>query len=214
MNYAKQTIINNIDQLLEIGIALSSGNKTEKVLELILKQARVITNADAGSIYFYENGKLNFKIMQNDTIELEEKFFETKNSLPAVSVTHENVVGYSVIADKLVNIEDVYNDDEFDFSGPKKYDQLTGYQTTSMLVIPLKNIDEEVIGVLQLINAKDAEGNTIPFAEEYEKVFSALASQAAVTISNFNYLTQIENLLDSFVKSIATAIDARTKYNT
>ncbi|TDO95251.1 HD-GYP domain-containing protein (c-di-GMP phosphodiesterase class II) [Halanaerobium saccharolyticum] len=214
MNYAKQTIINNIDQLLDIGIALSSGNKTEKVLELILKQARVITNADAGSIYFYENGKLNFKIMQNDTINLEEKYFETKNSLPAVSVTRENVVGYAVIADKLINIEDVYNDDKFDFSGPKKYDRLTGYKTTSMLVIPLKNIDEEVIGVLQLINAKDEQGNTIPFAEEYEKVFSALASQAAITISNFNYLTQIENLLDSFVKSIATAIDARTKYNT
>lgn len=83
-----------------------------------------------------------------------------------------------------------------------------------MLVIPLKNIDEEVIGVLQLINAKDDQGNIIPFAKEYEKVFSALASQAAVTISNFKYLTQIENLLNSFVKSIATAIDARTKYNT
>ena len=214
MNYARQTIINNIDQLLDIGIALSSGNKTEKVLELILKQARVITNADAGSIYFYENGKLNFKIMQNDTVELEKKYFGTKNSLPAVPVTSENVVGYAVITDKLVNIKDVYNDDEFDFSGPKKYDQLTGYKTTSMLVIPLKNIDEEVIGGLQLINAKDDQGNTIPFAEEYEKVFSALASQAAITISNFKYLTQIENLLDSFVKSIATAIDARTKYNT
>lgn len=214
MNYAKKTIINNIDELLDIGIALSSGDKTEKVLELILKQARIITNSDAGSLYYYENGKLNFKIMQNDTIELEKKYFETKDSLPAVPVTRENVVGYSVINDKLVNIADVYNDDEFDFSGPKKYDILTGYKTTSMLVIPLKNLDEEVIGVLQLINAKDAQGNTIPFAEEYEKVFSSLASQAAITISNFKYLTQIENLLNSFVKSIATAIDARTKYNT
>jgi HD-GYP domain-containing protein (c-di-GMP phosphodiesterase class II) len=213
MNYARQTIINNIDDLLDIGIALSSGNKIEKVLELILKQARVITNADAGSIYFYENDKLNFKIMQNDTIELEKNYFGTKDLLPAVSVTRENVVGYSVITDKLVNIEDVYNDNEFDFSGPKKYDKLTGYKTTSMLVIPLKNIDEEVIGVLQLINARDDQGNTIPFAKEYEKVFSALASQAAITISNFKYLNQIEKLLNSFVESIATAIDARTKYN-
>ncbi len=214
MNYARKTIINNIDQLLDIGIALSSGNKTEKVLELILKQARVITNADAGSIYYYENGKLSFEIMQNDTIELEKKDFSSKDSLPAVPVNCENVVGYSVLTDKLVNIEDVYQDDKFDFSGPKKYDKLTGYKTKSMLVIPLKNIDEEIIGALQLINARDDQGNVISFASEYEKVFSSLASQAAITISNFKYLNQIEDLLNSFVKSIATAIDARTKYNT
>ena len=213
MNYARQTIIDNIDELLDVGIALSSGNKTEKVLERILKQARIITNADAGSIYFYENGKLDFKIMQNDTIELEKDYSRNENSLPSVSVTYENVVGYSVLADKLVNIEDVYKEDEFDFSGPKKYDKMTGYKTISMLVIPLKNINDKVIGVLQLINAKDDQGNIIPFAKEYEKVFSALASQAAITISNFKYLNKIENLLNSFVESIATAIDARTKYN-
>ena len=213
MNYAKQTIINNIDELLEIGIALSSGNKTKKVLDLILKQARVITHADAGSVYFYKNRKLNFEVMQNDTIEFKQNHFGNNDSLPSVPVTCENVVGYAVLTDKLVNIDDVYKNDEFDFLGPKKYDDLTGYKTTSMLVIPLKNINEKVIGVLQLINAKDNKGNVIPFAKEYEKVFEALASQAAITISNFKYLNKIEDLLNSFVGSVATAVDARTKYN-
>lgn len=213
MNYVKRTIIDNIDEILDIGIALSSGNKTKKVLDLILKQARVITNADAGSIYFYEKGKLDFEVMQNDTLELDDEYFRNKEELPSVEVELENVVGYSVLIDKLINIEDVDKEEEFDFSGPKKYDEITGYKTISMLVIPLKNIDEKVVGVLQLINAKDDQGNVIPFAEEYEKVFSSLASQAAITISNFKNLNQIENLLNSFVESIATAVDARTKYN-
>ena len=111
------------------------------------------------------------------------------------------------------NIADVYKSDEFDFSGPMKYDALTNYRTQSMLVIPLKDNENEVIGVLQLINALDEEGRTIPFDPSYEFIISSLASQAAIAVANMMYVEEMKTLMKSFVQAMATAIDERTPYN-
>jgi hypothetical protein len=82
-----------------------------------------------------------------------------------------------------------------------------------MLVVPLENYEGEVIGVLQLINAKNDQGEIVPFATEMEKIIFSLASQAAVSLTNMQYIEEIDNLLHSFVQVMATAIDARTPYN-
>ncbi len=213
MNCHKEKIVNNIDKLLEIGIALSPEKKYGKVLEMILKQARRISGAEAGSLYLCENNRLVFKIMQNDAIENGNKSFREYNTLPSVPISRKNVAGYTVLSGKIINIPDVNKYNKFNFEGPKKYDRLTGYNTVSILVAPLKNSENRVIGVLQLINARNDNGEIIPFAADYEKVISSLASQAALSITNIWHIQQIENLLHSFVESMATAIDARTPYN-
>jgi HD-GYP domain-containing protein (c-di-GMP phosphodiesterase class II) len=122
-----------------------------------------------------------------------------------------NVSAYVAIKDISVNIPDVYNSDLFDFTGPKEFDNRTKYRTKSMLVIPMKNHENDVIGVLQLINAKDIQtGDVISFSESFEELTHSLASQAAVAITNVKLIQDMENLFNSFVKVMATAIDEKS----
>ncbi len=213
LNKSSQAIIENIDKLLEIGIALSVEKDSEKILEMILEQARSITNADAGTLYLCDGNNLVFKVMQNDSIEIGNKIIQAKGELAEFPISEENAAGYTVLTGKVLNIPDVYKNKKYDFIGPRRYDKITGYKTTSMMVAPLKNSDDKVIGVLQIINAKNDLGKIVPFSDSYEKIISALVSQAAITITNIRNREQIEKLMDSFVKSMATAIDARTPYN-
>ncbi len=214
MNKSNKAIIKNIDKILEIGIALSVEKDCDKILEMILNQARSITNANAGTLYLCDGEDLVFKVMQNDSIDIENKLLQSKSNLPPVPISEENAAGYTVLSGQIINIPDVYECKEYNFIGPRRYDEITGYKTTSMMVVPLKNSDDKVIGVLQIINAKNSLGEIVPFSDSYQKVISSLVSQAAISITNIRNQDQIEKLMDSFVKSMATAIDARTPYNT
>lgn len=209
-------IARQLEQLLNISIALSAEKNHTKLLELILSEARKITAADAGTLYLCEGNKLVFRIIQNDTLGIYQGGQGEIINLPPVSLDPDNVTNVSswvALNKRSANIHDVYHDQVFDFSGPKNYDALTGYHTVSMLVVPLENHEGEVIGVLQLINAKNEEGQVIPFAAEVEKIVFSLASQAAVSLTNMQYMEEINNLFHSFVQVMATAIDARTPYN-
>lgn len=212
-NYDSKTI-KQMENLLNVGIALSAEKEHNKVLEMILTEARHITGADAGTLYLCsEDNHLLFKIAHNDTLGTYQGGDGEKVDLPPLPIQKDSVAGYTAITKEVVNIPDVYNSDKFDFSGPKKYDKMTGYKSVSMLVAPLEDHEGKVVGVLQLINATDEEGKVNPFATYYEKVISSLASQAAVSINNISFLEEIENLLRAFVESMATAVDARTPYN-
>ncbi|WP_278279203.1 HD domain-containing phosphohydrolase [Syntrophomonas palmitatica] len=151
--------------------------------------------------------------MQNESMNTFRGGQGEEINLPPVPLRMENVSAFVALTHMRVNIPDVYHAEEFDFSGPKKFDEATGYRTLSMLVIPLENHEGTVIGVLQLINATDEDGNLIPFAQHYEKVVASLASQAAIFLTNIQLLRDIENLFNSFVDVMATAIDSRTPYN-
>ncbi|MTV50811.1 HD domain-containing protein [Heliobacillus mobilis] len=203
-----------IGTLLDIGIALSAEKEHDRVLEMIVTEARRVTGADAGTLYLCEESQLTFKIVQNETLKV---FLggqgEPVVNFPPVPMRLENVSAYAALKAECVNIADVYEAKEFDFSGPKRYDNMTGYRTKSMLVVPLKNHESEVIAVLQLINATDEQGEVIPFAPELEKVVSSLASQAAISLTNRGLLDSIQQLFHSFVEVMATAIDAQTPYN-
>jgi HD-GYP domain-containing protein (c-di-GMP phosphodiesterase class II) len=202
-----------LEELLNIGIALSAEKNHTKLLERILREARRITNADAGTLYLCEQDCLVFKIIHNDTLGIYQGGQGEPVDLPPVPLDPANVSSWVALNKKSVNIPDVYAADNFDFSGPKRYDAITGYRTGSMLVVPLENYEGEVNGVLQLLNAKNEKGQTIPFAHEFEKIVFSLASQAAVSLTNMQYIQEIDNLFHSFVQVMATAIDARTPYN-
>jgi HD-GYP domain-containing protein (c-di-GMP phosphodiesterase class II) len=208
-------LISQIHRLSEIGIALSAERNLDKLLEMIVDEARRFTNADGGTLYIKEGNVLVFKILQNDTMKT--RMGGTSGNpipFPPVELKETNVSAYVALKDKSVNIPDVYFSDLFDFTGPRKFDQATGYRTKSMLVVPMKNHDGEIIGVLQFVNAKEQKsGEAIPFSPDYEILSESLASQAAVAITNVKLIQDIEALFESFVQSMATAIDARSPYN-
>jgi HD-GYP domain-containing protein (c-di-GMP phosphodiesterase class II) len=123
------------------------------------------------------------------------------------------VVAYSVLRDETVNIADAYAAKGFDFSGTKSFDAKTGYRSESFLTVPMKNHEDEVIGVLQLINAKDRQnGATVPFSEADQRLAESLASQAAVALTNRQLINQLEGLFESFISLINAAIDDKSPY--
>lgn len=203
----------DIEELINIVVALAAEKNANHLLESILTYARSITGADAGTLYIKTEEALVFKIMQNDTMGIYRGGKGEAIDLPPVPLTLGNVSSYVALTGEIINIADVYECEQFDFSGPKKYDALTGYRTCSMLVVPMVNHEDEIIGVMQLINAKNREGDIIPFNPFYEKVVASLASLAAVTLTRIRFIEDIENLLVSFVRVMAAAVDALTPYN-
>ena len=200
------------EEILEMGIMLTIEKNHNCLFELIMENAMSITNCDGGTLYLYEDNKLQFKIMRTESLGIFKGGEGEDINMPPVPLKEENVCAYSAIHEEIVNIADVYNSDKFDFSGPRRYDAMTGYHPQSMLVIPLKNHDGELIGVLQLINAMER-GEVVPFDPGYEKVVLSLASQASISISNLRYLREIKDMMYSYVETMATIIDERTPYN-
>ena len=215
MSVYSKDFVEQVQDILNIGIALSGEKNHKKLLERILSEARRITQCDAGTLYIVENQHLAFKIIQNDTLKIYQGGMGESIDLPPVDITSTTVSGYCALHKEVVNIRDVYKSKykEIDFSGPRHYDAITGYKTLSMLVVPLENHDGVIIGVLQLINAKNEQGEVTPFPEYLEKVVQSLGSQAAVSISNMNYLEELDGMLHAFVRVISTAIDERSPYN-
>ncbi|MBQ3568363.1 MAG: GAF domain-containing protein [Anaerotignum sp.] len=202
------------DKLLEIGIALSREKDDDRLLGLILHEAMEMTACDGGTLYIYDGESLRFHIMITKSMNTYKGGKNDPVDLPPVPMRRSHVCACAAMEKKLINIPDVYeHTEEYDFSGPKNYDKMTGYRTKSMLVVPMEDEYGDVIGVLQLINAKDETGETIPFEAGYEKVISSLASQAAICLTNMKHSREIMELLDSFVRVMSTAIDARTPYN-
>lgn len=123
------------------------------------------------------------------------------------------VVTYAVLNDVTVNIPDAYETAGFDFSGTRAFDARTGYRSKSFLTVPMKNHENDIIGVLQLINAKHREtGEIVPFSYEDQRLAEALASQAAVALTNRRLIDELNLLFESFTRLIATAIDEKSPY--
>lgn len=201
------------EKLLNIGISLSTEKDPNRLLLTILEAAMDITRCDGGTLYILNETSLVFKIMITRSINIHKGGDGESINLPSVALCPENVCARAALERSLINVPDVYNDPRFDFSGPRKYDTITGYKTTSMLVVPMQDDQGQAIGVLQLINAKDRKGATIPFDPALQSVVLSLASQAAIRLTNMNYSVEITNLLNSFVRVMSVAIDARSPYN-
>jgi HD-GYP domain-containing protein (c-di-GMP phosphodiesterase class II) len=220
-NYAEKQR-QHIKTLDEIGIALSSESNLDKLLEMILSEAKRFTNADGGTLYLMANDEkhLEFTVVETNSLNIKMGGTQGVITWPALplykedlSANREMVAALCALDKKIINIEDVYNATGFNFEGTKKFDEGTGFRSKSMLVIPMINHDKEVIGVCQLINRIDPKtGKVISFSEDDERSTLSLASQAAVAISNAKLIRDLRLLLESFIASIATAIDAKSPY--
>jgi HD-GYP domain-containing protein (c-di-GMP phosphodiesterase class II) len=132
-----------------------------------------------------------------------------KNGAPNLNMVAAN----AVLNGCTVNIADAYQTEGFDFSGTRKFDQSTGYRSKSFLTIPMKNHENETIGVLQLINAIDPiSGEITVFSAENQQLVESLASQAAVAMTNQDLIEGLKNLFEAFIELIADAIDEKSPY--
>ncbi|PIR00363.1 MAG: hypothetical protein COV66_06410 [Nitrospinae bacterium CG11_big_fil_rev_8_21_14_0_20_45_15] len=205
-------LAHQITKLSDIGRALSGVHDLSELLEMIVDQARQFTNADAGTLYLKEEGSLRFKIVQNDTLKIR-MGGKTGEAIPfpPVELKETNVSAFVALKGESINIPDVYFTDLFDFTGPKKFDESTGYRSQSMLVVPMRNHENDVIGVLQLLNAKNPKtSKVISFSPDNENLTESLASQAAVAVTNAKLITDMTDLFESFVQVMATAIDEKS----
>lgn len=200
----------DVNKILEMSIALTSEHDYNKILEKIIHCAMDLTNCEGGTLYLYRENRLEFMIMRNVSEEVQIR----GGKAAPLELDETKMCAYCALHRELVNVPDVYDENtEFDFSGPKEHDKLFGCRTKSMLAFPLINHEEKLIGVVQLLNARDKEEKLIAFTTEHEVLIRALASMAAVSLSNMQYVSQIKDLLHSIVKVFTNAIDARTPYN-
>jgi HD-GYP domain-containing protein (c-di-GMP phosphodiesterase class II) len=207
-----------IDRLNEIGIALSSQHDRESLLNLILQKSREISQSDAGSLYLVEDDgaggrRLRFTQTQNDSIQ--EPMAETH--LP---IDHASIAGYVALTGTELVLDNVYQiPRDLPFTFNASYDEEYGYRCKSMLAVPMKNPQGEIIGVVQLINCKrdaalrvdqrSVDAAVVPFPEQCRPMLRSLASQAAVAVENIRLYESIETLFEGFVRASVTAIESR-----
>ncbi|MBI4652579.1 GAF domain-containing protein [Candidatus Desantisbacteria bacterium] len=182
-------------ELVNIGIALTSEHEIDKLLEKIVTEARKFTSSDAGSLYIKEVESLRFMVAQNDTMDKRLGAGSGKTSFRPFSLplNKKSLAGYVAVTGKTLKIDDVYlipPDSEYLFN--RDFDIRNNYRTKSMLILPLLDADEEILGVLQLINSINAEGEVIPFDDYYVKFVQCLASQASVAIKNAHLAIELK----------------------
>jgi HD-GYP domain-containing protein (c-di-GMP phosphodiesterase class II) len=204
---------------------MSSQRDIRRLLDLILRKSREITGADAGSVYVLEpvedgadgEKRLHFMLSQNDSMKIDFEEFD-------LAVDGSSIVGRAVLDARPINIADLGKPDEGDplsrVRHNRSFDDKTGYRARSMLTVPMLSAEDEVIGVIQLINkkrrpdrplreARDFEAEVIPFDARAEELALALASQAGVCLENAILYKEITNLFEGFVDASVTAIEAR-----
>ena len=206
-------------EIMKINLALSSETNRDVLLEKILTLLRKLTSSEAGTLYLKskDETKLDFKVVQNDRLNINMggikkdlnwdslSFFNEDGSL-----NNEMVAIVCANEKRIINIKDVYETSKYIFEGTKKFDKATGFRSKSMLVIPLINHENEVIGILQLIN-KIENNEIIEFNKNDEKIIKSLASQAAMSLTNTQLILSLEEFLNAFVSTIAKAIDAKSQ---
>ena len=214
-----------LEKLNDIGASLSSERNITRLLEKILIAAKTITHADGGTLYRVSEDRrhLHFEIVRTDSLNIAfggtsgEPISSKFSDLPLYrddgTPNTSMVAVYAALTGNTVNIEDAYTAEGFDFSGTRRFDAGTGYRSQSFLTVPMKDHEGEIIGVLQLINAIHPEtGKPTPFPESDRRLAESLASQAAIALTNRLLIQQMEDLFESFIKLINTAIDEKSPY--
>ncbi len=216
-------LLKRLEQLNVVGASLSRERDTSRLLEQILLAAKTITHADGGTLYrmLEDHRSLSVEILRTDSLGI--AMGGTSGNpidFPLVHLFDERgrpndslVAAYAAIHAVTVNIRDAYSDeDEFDFSGTRVFDARTGYRSQSFLTVPMRNHEGDVIGVLQLINARPHSREVVAFSVEDQSLVESLASQAAIALSNRLLMTQLEELFEAFVGLINLAIDEKSRY--
>ena len=200
-------------RLIDIGLALSAEREINNLLERILREAKSLSSADAGTLYLTTGREtLRFSIVLNDSLGIHEGGVSSNEvtlpDIPLVSESEiEHIAARSAVSGETVTVHDAYDTDEFDFSGTHEFDALTGYRSTSFLSVPLKTLSGDVLGVLQLINARAEDGSHGPFHPTASPLVESLASLASVALENRYLLDEQEDLK----KQLEKEVDNRTE---
>ena len=210
-----------IQRFIEIARSLSAEQKMERVLELVLQDAMAVTHADGGSIALVSDDQtlLEYVLIRNDEIKIhlggtsKNLIADEPYEIPESTTGIEPAELYVIRNKTTVSVDDIDEHQELDFSGVRSRHQSENYRCQSVLALPLLNRQLDVIGVLQLVNARQPGTNRIiGFAEAYEAYVNALASNAALALDNNRLIRAQKELFDSFVKLIAGAIDTKSPY--
>jgi len=223
MNNSHLDIAHRLEQLTELSVALSTSRNIPLLLERILKTARSITRADGGTLYraVDDGNGLAFDISMNDSLHMHQGGSSGNAiSIPNIALLNpdgsQNVSAVSAYAANLrksVNIADVYQAEGFNFSGMRAFDEKYNYHSQSFLTVPMQDHEGELIGVLQLINALNPiTGKPQPFSETDQYFIEALASQAAIAITNQQLIYRLENLFEHFIQLINMGIDEKSPH--
>src|SRR5262245_26030797 len=215
--------VRSLELLYRVGIALSAERNKDRLLEMILLEAKTLCNADGGTLYLRtDDDHLKFAIMRTDSLGI--AFGGTTGTpitLPPIPMKDlvtgqpnlKNLATAAALLKRSVNIPDAYHAAGFDFTGTKAFDAKNGYRSKSFLAIPLVNGEDRVIGVLQLLNSRDpATSELVAFDDEHQRIVEALASQAGIALDNQLLLEGQRQLLESFIKAIASAIDSKSAH--
>ena len=210
------------DLLMEAGIALGSETDLDKLYSRLLQTARTLTHSDAGTLYLLDTQQntLQFRAVQNDTLDLHFSGTELPSSwTPLPLYLGDGTPNNRLVATRCalegfpIHVEDAYaQSSAFDFSGTHAFDDLTGYQSHSMLLVPLKNHEKKVIGVLQLINKSMQGEGSIPYTDDDARLLKALGSQAAVAINNQTLIQDLEIFFESLLRSITLALSKKSPH--
>lgn len=216
-------LLKRLEQLNGIGVSLSRKQDITQLLEQILLAAKALTHADGGTLYRMQaDGQtLRFEILRTDSLQIAMggsasqpvNFPDLPLQLPSGEANDKMVAAYAATNRVTVNIEDAYQVTDFDFSGTREFDQRTGYRSRSFLTVPMCNHEDEVIGVLQLINAMPPGVATVQaFSDADQRLVESLASQAAIALSQRQLIEQLEHLFEAFIGLINLAIDEKSPY--
>lgn len=216
----KSEVLARLDALTQIGAALSSERDIACLLERIVLAAREFAGADGGTLYLVEDNQLVFEVVRNETLGF---CMGGKHGspikLPPIplyladgSPNHSAVVAHTALTGETVNIADAYTAEGYDFSGTRAFDASTGYRSRSFLAVPMKDHTGRVIGVLQLLNAWNAQREPETFSREDQQLVESLASQAAVALTNCQLVEQMADLFESLINLINVAIDEKSPY--
>jgi HD-GYP domain-containing protein (c-di-GMP phosphodiesterase class II)/ribonuclease BN (tRNA processing enzyme) len=200
---------------MEISTALSKEKDLNKILGLILEETMDITGAEGGTIYIKDGDKLCFKAVKNDKLNI----CEVDVNYPKIELypngkeNNENVSAVCAINKKTINIPDVYlyHIGKFNFEGTKKFDKANNYRSVSMLVVPMLNQDEEVVGVMQLIN-KNSSNTIVEFTDQDIEQTTTYANLCASAIAKNQLIEDLEKLVISFLESISYALSVKSPY--
>ena len=212
-----------IERLNNISLSLSREDDINVIFELILEEAKYLTNADGRTLYMKNDDgmTMDFEILHNDSMNLMKGGTSSeKINFPNISLFDENgkpnmknVNTYVAHTGETLNIKDAYKENGFDFSGTIEIDKKNGYHSKSFLNVPLKNHENDTIGVMQLINSINEDSGEIQsFSVEMKELVESLASQGAVVLTNKKLVLELNNLFESFIKLIAGAIDEKSPY--
>ncbi|OON64536.1 phosphohydrolase [Massilia sp. KIM] len=216
-------VAQRLHQLTEVSVALGDTRDTAALLDRILSVAKHMTDADGGTLYrpSEDRQSLCFHISINDTLGIYHGGVSGKpidiQPVPLYDAYGNknlaSVAAYAANFNQSVNIEDVYKADVFNFSGMRAFDAAFGYHSKSFLTVPMTDHEGELVGVLQLVNAKDPETGAIrAFTQTDQRFIEALAAQAAVALTNQQLVRQLEGLLEALVNLINIGIDEKSPY--